>query len=158
MTSLPDLGRRGEGWVVLQGVLIAAVAMAGWWLGSDWVDGPRVATTLVGLAAVLAGLALAIRGVRDLGGALTAYPHPREDADLVQTGVYRRARHPIYGGLVLGAVGWALGMASLEALAVVVLLWAFLRLKSRREEAWLADRFPGYPAYRERTRGFWPWP
>ncbi len=158
MTSLPDLGRRGEGWVVLQGVLLSAVAVVGWWFGPDWVGGLRLATTFIGIVAILTGLALAIRGSRDLGGALTPFPHPREDADLIQSGVYRRIRHPIYGGMVLGAGGWALIMAAVEAVALVVLLWAFFRLKSRREEAWLADRFPEYPAYRERTRGFWPWP
>jgi len=33
---------------------------------------------------------------------------------------------------------------------------AFFWLKSRREEAWLTERFPGYDAYRRRTRRFLP--
>jgi protein-S-isoprenylcysteine O-methyltransferase Ste14 len=31
-------------------------------------------------------------------------------------------------------------------------LGAYLELKSRREERWLAERYPGYEAYRRRTR------
>jgi protein-S-isoprenylcysteine O-methyltransferase Ste14 len=36
------------------------------------------------------------------------------------------------------------------------LLLFVLYLKSIREEAWLTDRYPAYPAYRDRTRRFFP--
>ena len=39
--------------------------------------------------------------------------------------------------------------------AVVALV--FFTLKSRREEAWLQERFDGYAAYRARTRRLIPW-
>jgi protein-S-isoprenylcysteine O-methyltransferase Ste14 len=38
-----------------------------------------------------------------------------------------------------------------------VLLFGFFELKSRREEVWLVERYPGYVAYRERTRRLIPW-
>ena len=82
--------------------------------------------------------------------------HPRRDAPLVESGAYRLARHPIYGGLVIGSVGWALVTASPLGLALAAILFAFFDLKSRREEAWLVDRFPAYDAYRRRTRRLIP--
>jgi protein-S-isoprenylcysteine O-methyltransferase Ste14 len=105
---------------------------------------------------MLIGAVLATRGVVDLREALTPFPHPRPDAPLVEQGAYRLARHPIYGGLVLGAVGWGLITASALALALATVLLAFFDLKSRREEAWLVDRFPAYEAYRRRTRRLIP--
>ncbi len=89
--------------------------------------------------------------------ALTPLPYPRDGAGLVETGVYARVRHPIYGGLVLAAFGWGLLAASPVAIALAAVLLGFFELKSRREEVWLAERFPGYPAYRERTRRLIPW-
>lgn len=156
MTRLPSLGPRGEGWVAIQGLLLAIVAATGF-LGPSWAGGIRVATSVVGAVLIASGLVLAVRGMRDLRDALTPLPYPRADAELVETGVYALVRHPIYGGLVLGACGWGLFMASPAALAAAALLLGFFELKSRREEAWLERRFSGYAAYRARTRRLIPW-
>ncbi len=156
MSYLPKLGRRGEGWVVIQFVLIGAVLLAGF-AGAAW-DGPaRIVGIVVGIALIVAGLVQAVRGSRDLRDALTPLPYPRAHASLVETGIYARVRHPIYGGLVIAAVGWGLATASVASLGLAVGLWLFFEAKSRREEAWLIERFPGYPAYRERTRRLMPW-
>jgi len=156
VTRLPTLGPRGEGWVALQMVLLVVVAAAGA-LGPAWAGSVRVATSAGGVLLIAAGLTLALLGIRDLRGALTPFPHPRADADLVETGVYRHARHPIYGGLVVAALGWGLLAASPAALAAAALLLGFFELKSRREEAWLDQHFEGYAAYRTRTRRLIPW-
>jgi protein-S-isoprenylcysteine O-methyltransferase Ste14 len=103
------------------------------------------------------GMLLAARGLRDLHDALTPLPYPRDDAELVETGVYGLVRHPIYGGLVLASIGWGLLTASPVALGAAVVLLGFFELKSRREEAWLERRFSAYAAYRARTRRLIPW-
>ena len=155
MSRLPDLGPRGEGWVVLQGVLFIAIAASGLLLPA-W-DGPaRVVTTVAGAILIVGGLLLAIAAQRDLGRSLTIMPRPREGGALVEQGVYGRARHPIYGGLVLAAFGWGLVCASVVALLLAAALLGFFTLKSTREEAWLVERFPDYPAYRRRTKRFIP--
>ena len=156
MTRLPALGPRGEGWVVIQGVLLVVTAAAGW-LGPAWDGAPRLLSSIAGVVLIAAGLWLAARGIRDLRGALTPLPYPRQGAELVETGVYALVRHPIYGGLVIAGVGWGLLTASPAAIAAAVVLLAFFELKSRREEAWLEGRFAGYAAYRARTRRLIPW-
>jgi protein-S-isoprenylcysteine O-methyltransferase Ste14 len=60
-------------------------------------------------------------------------------------------RHPIYGAGIVLALGWSLATSPLALLATVVLA-LFFELKSRREEAWLEERHPGYDAYRNRVR------
>ena len=156
MTRLPTLGPRGEGWFAIQlilGVAIAGAALA----GPAWTGDLRALSSVAGLLIMAAGGILLLRGVVDLRENLTALPHPRDGARLIETGAYRLVRHPIYGGLIVGSAGWGLVFASPLALGLDVVLFGFLDLKSRREEAWLAERFPGYQAYRSRTRRLIPW-
>jgi protein-S-isoprenylcysteine O-methyltransferase Ste14 len=156
VSHLPSLGPRGEGWVAIQFVLLALVALAGV-AGPAWVGTIGTVTTAAGCALIGAGALLALRGVLDLRGALTPFPHPRDGAELVDTGAYRLARHPVYGGIVVAALGYGLVMASPPAIAGAILLLGFFRLKSSREEAWLEARHRDYVAYRARTRRMIPW-
>ena len=141
--------------MAIQAVLLVLVAWAGT-LGPAW-DGPAWTVTLAaGAAAMAAGGLLALRGVVDLREALTALPHPRSGARLIDTGAYRLVRHPIYGGIVIGAAGFGLVTSSPAALAGALVLLGFFRLKSAREEAWLEDHYPSYGTYRSRTRRMLP--
>ena len=155
-SRLPDLGRRGEGWFLLQLLLFGAIAVSGA-AGPAWGGWPRQAA--IGLGAVLVGCGgvLSLRGVFDLRESLTPFPRPLLGARLVESGSYRLVRHPIYGGLILGATGWGLFTASPLALLGALVLTAFFDLKSRREEIWLSDQFEDYGAYRSRTRRLLPW-
>jgi protein-S-isoprenylcysteine O-methyltransferase Ste14 len=140
-------------------VLFAVIGIAGLALPGDGTEPGTTAGMLFGL--VLGGLGVGLAGAGLVGlhaaDALTAVPHPRDEARLMDGGAYRLVRHPVYGGLVLAAVGWALIRASIPALLGAALLLLFFDLKRRREEAWLAERFAGYAAYRARTRRLIPW-
>jgi protein-S-isoprenylcysteine O-methyltransferase Ste14 len=153
---LPDLGPHGEGYVAIQVVMFVAIWLAGG-LGPAWGGALRDVGRVAGGILIAGGAVLLLRGFIDLGPNLTPFPKPRSDARLVDSGAYGLVRHPIYGGLVLGAAGWGLFEASIAALALAVLLGVFFDLKSRREEGWLVERFPEYPAYRARTRRLLPW-
>jgi protein-S-isoprenylcysteine O-methyltransferase Ste14 len=155
-SSLPDLGRRGEGWFAIQLVLFAAIAGAGT-LGPAWSGGLRAVGDVAGMALISAGGLLALRGTFDLRENLTVFPRPLPGARLVDCGAYALARHPIYGGLILAALGWGLATASPTALVGALVLGAFFDLKSRREEDWLAAQFEGYDSYRNRRRRLVPW-
>lgn len=159
MSRLPSLGPRGEGWVAIQAVILVAIAGAGFagLAAPAWAGPEHLATAVVGGLGIVAGGILAIRGLVDLRENLTALPHPRPNGRLVETGAYRLVRHPIYGGLVLGAVGWGLASASPATIALALVLLGFFDLKSRREEAWLTERYAGYSAYRARTHRLVPW-
>lgn len=155
-SRLPALGPRGEGWFAGQVVLLAAVAVSA--LASPAWSGPlREASAAAGIALVAGGGILAVRGVLDLGGSLTVLPRPRPGSRLVATGAYAHARHPIYGGLIVGALGWALATASVPGIVSAAALAALLTLKSIREEVWLGEAYAGYGAYRRRTRRLIPW-
>jgi len=154
--SLPDLGRRGEGWFAVQVVLFVAIGLLGG-VGSAWGGEGRVLSVVVGSVLIAAGGLLSFRGLVDLRDNLTPFPRPMPGAELVETGAYSLARHPIYGGLILGAVGWGLAAASPLALVGAAVLAGFFTLKSSREERWLAEQFAGYGSYKARTRRMIPW-
>jgi protein-S-isoprenylcysteine O-methyltransferase Ste14 len=157
VSRLPDLGPRGEGWVVLQVILLVATLLAGATTGGAWDGWLRTLTSLVGAALVLVALLMVARGFLDLGRNLTPVPRPRADAQLVETGIYALVRHPLYGGIILGSVGYGLFMASPLTLLLAAGVALFFFLKSQREEAWLVAHYPAYAAYRGRTRRFIPW-
>ena len=158
-TRLPALGPRGEGWVVAQLILFTIAAAAGLWdlvghgSGSPW--GP--ALSLTGLAAIVIGGLLAGRALWDLRASLSPFPRPIAGAPLIESGAYRLVRHPIYSGLVLGAIGWGLVTGSIGAIGTAGLLFLLFAGKSRREETWLAAAHPEYGAYQERTKRLIPW-
>lgn len=152
-SRLPDLGPRGEGWVVLQSLAIAAIIGCGF-LG---IGQPFDALTVIGVVIAVAGLIVFGLGVVTLGRSLTPLPRPRLGVELRQRGIYKLARHPIYGGLLLLAAGWSLASAPL-GLVPTTLLAVIFDLKSRREEAWLASHYPEYASYRTATRHrYLPW-
>lgn len=149
-SRLPALGARGQGWVVLQGLLVAAVA-AGALLGPRWGAPATVPRLALGGAMAAAGLTLMAVAMRQLGGGFTPNPRPREGAVLRQDSVFALVRHPIYGGIMLSSTGFALVLSPL-ALVPAVLLAGLLALKAAREERWLREQFPGYAEYRRRVR------
>jgi protein-S-isoprenylcysteine O-methyltransferase Ste14 len=155
-TRLPDLGRRGGGWVVAQGLLLAGIALSAL-VGVGWPGGWEVVGWVLGGLLFAAGGFLLVAGGLQLGPALTPYPAPLADTELAAHGVYARVRHPIYGGVILLALGWSTLFASVAGLVLTVLLAAFLDLKSRREEQWLTGHDAAYAGYRRRVpRRFLP--
>jgi protein-S-isoprenylcysteine O-methyltransferase Ste14 len=72
---------------------------------------------------------------------LTAFPRPVPGGRLIEAGVFGLVRHPMYGGGVIVALGWGLARASPLTIAGALILAVFFDLKSRREEAWLAEHF-----------------
>ena len=156
MSRLPALGRRGEGWFALQVVLLAGIALAGVWLGPDWTGTARLLTVVVGGTLMLGGVLLVVVSARRHDTVVSPLPRPVAGARLVVDGVYGRVRHPIYAGVMAAAIGWSLALASLVALGLSLALVVLLDLKARREEVWLAEHYPAYAAYAERTRRFLP--
>jgi len=152
-------GERGEWFVVVQGVLFAFIAFGpiSWPGAPAWPEPFATIATWTGLALMLAGAILAASGLMSLGPALTALPYPTDDARLVETGPYAIVRHPIYSGLIAGAMGWGLWVHGWLTLLYAFALFLLFDAKSRREEGWLCERFPEYGEYKTRVRKLIPW-
>ena len=155
-SRLPALGPNGEVWVAAQLVLFAIIALAGVRQLAGQGSG-SAAAVLVGLGAITVGGFTATRGVWDLRASFSVFPRPIAGAPLIESGAYRLIRHPIYSGLVLGAIGWGLVTGSLVVIGASGLLFLLFAGKSRREEVWLSAEHPEYDAYQRRTKRLIPW-
>ena len=155
---IPSLGARGEGWVAGQLVLLVAIAAAGFerLLHPTEPDMARLVAAALGTVAIVAGGIIGLRGILDLGPSLTPFPRPADTNVLVDTGVYRFVRHPIYSALVLASLGWGVATLAPAAIVLSLVLLAWFDLKARNEETWLAERHASYRVYRARTRKFIP--
>jgi protein-S-isoprenylcysteine O-methyltransferase Ste14 len=156
VSRLPSLGPRGEGWLALQLLLMAAIVGSAFVLPPSLAGTARLVAGVVGVLLVGGGIAVVALAVGQLGAAATPLPRPQPTTQLVDSGPYRYVRHPIYVGVLLSALGFALLMSSLAALLLVCALAVLLDLKARREEAWLLEHDPAYGTYMRRTRRFIP--
>lgn len=154
-TRVPSLGPRGEGWVVLQLVLFGLIALAAW-LTVGLQGAPPLELRFLGTATYVAGLLIISWGGIALGSFLTPFPRPKDRHELIVGGPFHWVRHPIYTGVLMTALGACLISGSWLAFAFWLCLCVVFDLKARREEAWLAQRYPQYLEYRNRTRKFVP--
>ncbi len=155
MAGSLSFSERGGWWVVAQApLLVLAIVLPPWTARGDGGFGHPL--QWLGLALAAGGVLLVLAGLVALGRALTPFPHPREGARLVTRGLYGLVRHPVYAGLLVGALGWALAWLSVWGLAYSALLGVFFDRKARREERWLRSRFPEYATYARRVRRLIP--
>jgi protein-S-isoprenylcysteine O-methyltransferase Ste14 len=146
---------RGEWFVVGQAGFMLAV------LAAPALDGRSVSlsgiTGAAGGLLCVVGLGSVVLGSIALGRRnLSPFPKPTEKATLVEDGIFRVVRHPIYAGFTLAAVGWSLMCTSIAALVAAILLLVFFDVKARREERWLEERFTDYAAYKSRVKKLIP--
>lgn len=151
-------GHKGEWYVVIQFLLFGVVAFAPASLPGQaaWSGSWRTFSTVAGLALGSVGGGLILAGLLNLGRNLTAVPRPKENAHMVAHGAYRVVRHPIYSGIILGAFGLGLLRGGWLALLYGLILFLFFDIKSRREEAWLREKYVDYAAYQQRVRKLIP--
>lgn len=151
-------GEKGEYWVLAQGILSFAFVILPVYRPLALPPQPYQWGLWGGAIALgLGAIALAIRGVLDLGQSLTPLPHPKDDGQLVQSGAYGIVRHPLYSSLIFLALAWTLFTLSLSHLLATGVLLLFFDAKARREEVWLADKYADYASYQHRVKKLIPW-
>ena len=126
----------------------------------SWAPSAVASTTAApvrtaGIFLWICGLLLAFWPLWQLRRSFSIEPAARE---LVTSGPYRFARHPIYAAHILSYAGLWLLHATVPLGLVVVLWFALMRLRVHYEEKVLIETFPTYAAYRERVGAFGPWP
>ena len=102
------------------------------------------------------GALMTVVAVLQLNINLSAFPSPLADSKLIETGVYKFIRHPIYTGLILAFFGYAIISDSGYKLLVTLGLFSWFYFKTRYEENLLIQKFPNYLDYKKRSGRFFP--
>jgi protein-S-isoprenylcysteine O-methyltransferase Ste14 len=155
--STPAAAGRGANVVPIPPPLYYAAAVAAGLMLQRAVplDIPSRSTTApVGVAALVAGLALNVGGVVAVARHHTTIVPHHSVATLVTTGAYRISRNPMYAGLALAAAGGTLLAGTWWPLLLMpAALLAVRRLAIDPEERYLTNRFgPTYTGYQTRVR------
>jgi protein-S-isoprenylcysteine O-methyltransferase Ste14 len=140
------------------GIGLVFVAFACVWIylrpvGYHQPASESIASMILGPASVLLGWVSAHR----LGKQWRYEAALSEDHELIQTGVYRWLRHPIYASMLgmfcttgLAYTWWPMFLGGL------VFFIAGTEIRVAAEERLLAGHFPNYAEYRTRTKGYIP--
>ncbi len=146
---------RGELYVLVQAILLIAL-----FFGPKDVFGlpDKLNQTLWWIGQILfySGIVIAIWAAILLGPNLTPLPKPKPSGQLIQTGLYKLVRHPIYFGVILISFGWAGIEQTIYTLVLAFVLLIFFDLKSRQEERWLTQKFSEYAEYKMTTKKLIP--
>jgi len=126
------------------------------WLGKRFVtDSP--AAGAVGVSLTAAGVAFAIWARWHLGANWSAIVSIREQHELIRSGPYRRVRHPIYTGILVGFIGTAMIRGHLRGWLGFAIVWLSFYIKARREERFLRQEFgEGFEEHTRNTGMFLP--
>lgn len=116
-------------------------------------------STVLGIVSLItgfSGLSIIAAAIIQLNKNLTPFPDPVQNGTLIQSGLYKYSRHPIYAGIILAALGFGCYSGSLWKIASGILLWVLFYFKSEYEESLLIKRFHDYHKYRDHTHRFFP--
>jgi protein-S-isoprenylcysteine O-methyltransferase Ste14 len=147
---MPVSIRASRMFVATQGVLLVIFAAVFFW----HPDAPLLVSaeaSMAGVVIAIAGLLVIALGFVALKDNIQVAPHTKEGAHLVQDGIYRVLRHPIYTGMAICIVGLWLKQPCLSVGVAGAVVIVFLGVKRRIEEEFLLAAYPEYAEYRKRT-------
>jgi protein-S-isoprenylcysteine O-methyltransferase Ste14 len=107
-----------------------------------------------GVIVSILGFLIIVLAILQLNKNLTPFPTPKENGVLINTGLYKYVRHPIYSGIFLAAIGIAIYTGSYWQLAISFILLILFYYKSKYEESLLIEKYNEYENYKKGTRRF----
>lgn len=105
---------------------------------------------------IVAGIAIILISFFQLNKNLSPFPSPKENSELITTGLFSRIRHPIYSGILLLAFSFALYQNSGFKILISFFLLILFYFKTGYEEKLLSLKFPEYKNHKMNTGRFFP--
>lgn len=120
---------------------------------------PQVKTLLIicGTLAILTGCIINILGRFNLGSNWANQIKIYKEHTLVQKGMYRIVRHPLYSSIMMMFYGACLVYRNIIAFAAVTFIFIpFMYYRAKQEERLLLQTFNEYREYKNKTGMFFP--
>jgi protein-S-isoprenylcysteine O-methyltransferase Ste14 len=160
-TTKRTVERRGFfGYRLVAGILIVGLVAAGRLAHVSSQSQLWQTTLALGVVSdciVLAGAAFSVWARITLGRNWSAEVTFKQDHELIESGPYALARHPIYTGLIVMALGTAINYGRVAGFGLFVSLCGGLWWKARQEERIMSRHFPdAYAEYKTRVRAIIP--
>lgn len=144
--------------------LIIAILLLGpgEWFGHSWLRENFVEHTnlvgIIGLVISVIGAIIACTSRYLLGKNWSLSVQKKENHQLIQDGIYKIVRHPIYTGLLLLFIGNAIIVGDYRAIIAVLIVFVSLWLKLKKEEKLLTETFGAkYTEYKNQTKALIPY-
>jgi len=110
-----------------------------------------------GVLVVVAGVLFSVWARQHLAGNWSQSVTIKENHELITSGPYRLARHPIYTGILTGFLGTAIVIAELRGVLALLLVTIVFWFKLRLEEKWMREEFgEKYAEYSSRVAALIP--
>ncbi|MBO8219347.1 methyltransferase family protein [Prochlorococcus marinus] len=107
---------------------------------------------LVGFLTIIIAFIMLIVAIKDLGRNLSPFPRPVNNSNLVNTGIYRFMRHPMYYSLILISFGFFITKLSFYYLILSISLGLIIKFKIALEEQYLNKKFKNYLLYKNEVK------
>jgi protein-S-isoprenylcysteine O-methyltransferase Ste14 len=160
-----SVSQKEEGsWILIP---LRLIGLAGWLAPIVYIANPRWMAwssfalagwaRWAGAALALAAIPIAVGAARAIGKNVTRTVVTRADHELVTSGPYRFIRHPLYTAGSMLFIGLGLLAANWFMLAAWTLAFAFILIRTPKEEAKLIETFgDAYREYLARTGRYLP--
>lgn len=126
------------------------------WLGMRFVP-DSASAAIAGFALTVAGCLFAAWARVTLGANWSGRATVKAGHELIVSGPYAVARHPIYAGLLLAAAGTTLAHGEWCCILGLALIALAFAVKIGQEEKLMLETFPhAYPDYRHRVKALIP--
>ena len=109
-------------------------------------------SNLMGIVIIIIAFILMLFAIKDLGRSLSPFPRPLKNSNLVTTGIYRFARHPMYYSLIFISLGVFITKLSFYYLFLSISLALIIKLKIALEEQYLNNKFKNYLIYKNEVK------
>ncbi|WP_339697516.1 isoprenylcysteine carboxylmethyltransferase family protein [uncultured Marixanthomonas sp.] len=107
------------------------------------------------LSIVGCGFVIIFLGILNLNDDLSVI-HTRKEKPMVFHGIYRYVRHPIYSGILLSMIAYALFTVSIFKFILTLVMGVVFYYKSDNEENWMVKKYEQYRIYKQKTGRFLP--